>query len=449
MYLDFYQLKEKPFPISSGLPYFYPGSSHQAALGVLTRGVSERRGLMAVLGEFGLGKTTLIRAFSAEAGRDSVKIIPVLNSRLSLEELLLLLCRELGQSGEKEERTGLANRFIKGLRGAQQAGTGVVLLIDEAHNIPEETLEGLRLVFDTAAPLEKIFQIVFFGEPVFWELLGHHDLRPLKQRIGTVVTLSPLTPAEGREYIELRIARAGGRVEAVFTRGALDRVIRGAGGNPARINILCSNALAAGYEKAQRPLAAGTVQEVIRGPRGAGRVNYLPWALSAAGVLLILVVWLALNPSPVFSPQRPPQPAVTRQEPPAPAAPAQVSEARPLPAAPAVSPPETKEAATEPPPPLPRAEEKPPAVKKPPAASGTGSKHQGDHPPALKKPPVRATRVVKKGDNIYRLTWEVYGFSSPELLEHVRKYNPGLKDFRRLPLGEKVVFPEWPEGKPR
>jgi phage tail protein X len=238
-------------------------------------------------------------------------------------------------------------------------------------------------------------------------------------------------------------------VEAVFTRGALDRVIRRAGGNPARINILCSNALAAGYEKAQRPLSAGTVQEVIRSPRGAGRVNYLPWALSAAGVLLILVVWLALNPSPFFSPQRPSPPAVTGQGTSAPAAPAMVSEAQPVPSAPAVSPPEAKEAATETPQHLPRAEEEPPAVEKTPAGSGTGSKHRGEHPPALKKLPVRSTRVVKKGDNIYRLTWEVYGFSSPELVEYVRKHNPGLKDFKKLPLGEKVVFPKWPEGKPR
>jgi general secretion pathway protein A len=84
MYLDFYQLKEKPFPISSGLKLFFLSSSQKDALDLLAYGVSQRKGFMAILGEFGLGKTTLIQAFLKEANQGNVQIIPLLINCLKI-----------------------------------------------------------------------------------------------------------------------------------------------------------------------------------------------------------------------------------------------------------------------------------------------------------------------------------------------------------------------------
>jgi general secretion pathway protein A len=302
MYLDFYHLKEKPFPISSGLRFFFLSSSHKKALTVLAHEVSQRKGLMTVLGDFGLGKTTLIQAFIKEASQVNVKIIPLFNSNISFEELLLFLCRELGLPAETEGQSGHLYRLLRGLSNAYKAGMNLILLIDEAHNMPEETLESLRMVSNQEVSFKKTLQIVFFGQPVFWEKLSHRDLRQLKQRIGVIVTLSPLTPAESREYIRLRIERAGGRVNTVFTRGALAKIVQQSGGNPWRINILATNVLISGYEQSQKPISKKIVKEVIHGLQGTKRINYFPWAISSAGVLLISLGWVALNRFPDFSP---------------------------------------------------------------------------------------------------------------------------------------------------
>ena len=163
--------------------------------------VSRRKGLMTVLGDFGLGKTILIQAFLKEASQVNVKIIPLFNSNISFEELLLFLCRELGLPAETEGPSGLLYLLLRGLSNAYKAGMNLILLIDEAHNMPEETLESLRMVSNQEVSFKKTIQIVFIGQPVFWEKLSHSDLRQLKQRIGVIVTLSPLTPAESREYM--------------------------------------------------------------------------------------------------------------------------------------------------------------------------------------------------------------------------------------------------------
>lgn len=474
MYLDFYQLREKPFPISSGLQFFFPSSSHKEALKVLAHEVSQRKGLMTVLGDFGLGKTTLIQAFLKEASQGNVKIIPLLNSNLSFEELLLFLCRELGLSAETEGQPGLLYQLLRGLSNAYEAGINVVLLIDEAHNMPEDTLESLRLVSNLEVSFKKTIQIVFIGQPAFWEKLRHPDLRQIKQRIGVIVTLSPLTPAEGREYIKLRIERAGGRVNTVFTRGALAKIVQQSGGNPWKINILSTKVLIRGYEKSQKPISEKTVKEVIHGLQGAKRINYFPWAISSAGILLISLGWVALNRFPDFShiweyQFRLP---IINQIQSGQIVTGKIIEEQFAPSAPVINPPEgkkskrpfgspasknsVKEAAPSLPPvfseteilkPPPRSEEKLPVINKTQKPLGTDSNNEGGPLPVLKKPPAQTARIVKEGDNFFRLVLEVYGFSNQALWDFVRKYNPGIKDVTRIRIGEKIVFPEWKEGE--
>jgi general secretion pathway protein A len=471
MYLDFYHLKEKPFPISSGLKFFFLGSGHKEALTALTEGVSQRKGLMTVLAEFGLGKTTLIQAFLKEASQDNVKIIQLLNSNISFEELQLFLCRELGLVDENNGQPGLSYQLLQGLRRAYKAGTSVVLLIDEAHNMPEETLEGLRLVSNPDASLEETLQIVFIGQPVFWETIGHYDLRQLKQRIGKTITLSPLTSAESRGYITLRIERAGGQVNAVFTRGALDKIIHQAGGNPWKINILCNNVLISGYEQAQKPIPVKTVKQVIRRPQATKTINYFSWVISFTGVILILLGWLVLD-RPYFSLKRQFRLPEINQEESGRVITDKVIEKLSVPSDPMIKPPEEKEfkrpfvlpasrgpVKEDAPPsssilsgteilksPL-RSEKKLPLNDRNQKPLSTSSNSKRDPLPVLKNPPVRAVRVVKKGDNFSRLVEEVYGFSNQVLWDYVRKYNPTIKDVRKIRIGEKIVFPELKKGK--
>ncbi len=472
MYLDFYQLREKPFPLSSDSKFFFLSSSQKKALELLTDTVSQRKGYMTVLGEFGLGKTTLIQAFLREASQGNLKTIPLLNSNISFEELLRFLCRELGLPGESEGQPGLSYQLIQGLRRAYEAGTNVVLLIDEAHDMPEETLESLRMVSNQKVPSENPIQIVFIGQPEFWETLGHHDLRQLKQRIGVRILLLPLTPKESREYITSRIEKAGGRVKAIFTRGALDKIIRQAGGRPGKINILSNKVLIRGYERAQKPISGKIVKEVIDGPLATKRINNFPWALSSVIVLLILLGWMALDRSLDLSRMWDFRLPSINQGQSGRIAPGKATEGKSVPSVPMIDSSKEKESVRPSVPSASKGSVKEEAPSTSPIVSETeilkpshrlegnlqvikkkskplkpGSNNEGKPLFVLKKPPVRGTLVVKKGDNFFRMVLKVYGFSSQVLRDYVRKYNPGIKDINRIRIGEKIVFPEWKKGE--
>ena len=439
MYLDFYHFEEKPFSISPDLKFLFISSGHKEALTALTYGVSQRRGFMAVLGKFGLGKTTLIQTFLKEAIQDNLRIIPLLNPNISFKTLLKFLCRELGLPDEPEGHPALLNQLLQGLSQACEAGTNIVLLVDEAQNMPEDTLENLRMVSNLEIASERPIQIVFIGQPEFWEILGHHELRQLKQRIGVRITLPPLTPAESRDYIAFRIGKAGGQVHSIFTRGALEKIIHQAEGVPGKLNILTTNVLISGCEHSQKPISEGIVNMVIRGPQRIKSRNYFPWKITALGVLLIFPGFLAWDrfPNFILTRENTLRFPIKNQEPTGPMVTGKVIEEQSAPPITAINPNQDRESRR--------------PSKRPTTGRATSAKAPAPSPifSGLKRPPARAVWVVKEGDNFFRMVLEVYGFSDAALWDHVRKSNPGIRDFTKIRIGEKIIFPEWKEGEPK
>jgi len=138
----------------------------------------------------------------------------------------------------------------------------VVLLIDEAQNIPIETLESIRMLSNLETATDKLIQIVLVGQPELDELLNRHELRQVRERIGLQAKIAPLTNAESIAYIDHRLTLVSGDPRAVFSRQALDRIVRSAKGIPRRLNILCDSALITGYGY-QQPMISGKIAEEV------------------------------------------------------------------------------------------------------------------------------------------------------------------------------------------
>src|SRR2546426_11818509 len=96
MYLDFYLLKKAPFHITPDPEFLFLSPSHKAALGALVYGIEARQGFVALLGEVGLGKTTILRSYLERIDKSQLKPIYILHANLSIRELLHTLCRECG-----------------------------------------------------------------------------------------------------------------------------------------------------------------------------------------------------------------------------------------------------------------------------------------------------------------------------------------------------------------
>ena len=144
----------------------------------------------------------------------------------------------------------------------------VVLIIDEAQNMPVETLERLRMLSNLETSQDKLIQIILVGQPEFEAKLNLPELRQLKQRIAIRSRIEALTAEESFAYIHHRLMKASSFHNPVFTKKALKRIIKKANGIPRTINILCDNALVTAFGYQRKPVDEKIVKEVIRDFRG-------------------------------------------------------------------------------------------------------------------------------------------------------------------------------------
>ena len=440
MYLDFYHFKKAPFHITPDPEFLFLSPSHKAALGALVYGIEERQGFVALIGEVGLGKTTILRSYLERVDQSQLKTIYIFNSNVSFSDLLKTLCREFDIEVLTEEVADTVNRLHQVLIEEYKQGRNVVLIVDEAQHMPIETLEHLRMLSNLETSTQKLIQIVLVGQPEFDDKLDNHALRQLKQRLVIRGTISPLTDEESRDYITYRLAKVVMVDEPIFTKGALREIIKHAKGTPRVINVLCTNALIQGFGYRKRRISTKIIKEVIADYTGKKPQRlWRPWiVLAGTTALLAALFWFSpykevalskinlargrqfMAPSVASRTSLPQEtPTAGRDSLP----PASLS----TPEQP-VQPP--KPAAT---PPSPETSESAPAV-----------------PTTVYTVPTPAApttvRAVKKGDQVARVALEVYGSSNNAVLEWIRKNNPQLRDLNRVDVGMQLTLPPLPAG---
>ncbi len=263
MYEAFYGVSEPPFRLTPDPHYLYLSTHHREALGHLLFGIREGTGFIAVTGDIGTGKTTLLRALLRDLEANTT-VGYIFNPALSDVELLQTVNSEFSlpaTSTSKKELVDELNRFLVSQR---LAGKRVVVIVDEAQNLPPATLEQLRLLSNLETETTKLLQIVLVGQPELKQLLGRPELAQLNQRITVRWHLEPLDRAETARYVVHRLRIAGGPSTAdIFSPAALRLVYRYSGGVPRLINIAAHRALLAGFTREQRVISGALMRHVL------------------------------------------------------------------------------------------------------------------------------------------------------------------------------------------
>jgi general secretion pathway protein A len=427
MYLDFYRLKKVPFHITPDPEFLFLSPSHKAALMALVYGVEERQGFVTLLGEVGLGKTTILRSYLERVDQSQLKPIHLFHANLSSRELLHTLCQACGLEGTTETIAETITRLHHVLIEEYQQGRNVALLVDEAQHMPLETLEQLQMLSNLETSTQKLLQIVVVGQPEFEAKLNAQALRQLKQRLVIRATIAPLTAEESRDYILYRLAKVRLVDDPIFTRGALEAIITQAQGIPRVLNILCTNTLMQGFVYGQRRISGKIAQEVIAEYTGKKpRQGWRPW-VAVAGALALLAVWHWGSPyahslfAKIHLPRATPSgtlPLLPRGEP-LPETPAGGRDSGPLGSAstPLLPLEPAKEAAFPPP-----------------------------EPSAFPQMAPVVVRIIQKGDQIAQVAREVYGVSNPAVFAWIKQNNPHLQNVNRLKVGMQLTFPPLPRG---
>lgn len=296
MYLNYYNLKKEPFHITPDPEFLYLSPSHKEAMAAIIYGIEQKKGFVAIVGAVGVGKTTILRFYLDNADKERMKIIYVLNARLTFNGLLKTIYKELDLHTDTDDTMEMVNKLYHVLIDEYNRGNTILLVIDEAQNMPIETLEDIRMLSNLETTKEKLIQIVLIGQPEFEENLNNDRLRQLKQRLAIRSTILPLTIDESLDYIKHRILRAGGYVNDIFTKQALNEIVKKAQGIPRVINILCDNSLISGFGYQQKPVGAKVVKEVISDIDGVGTKQFSKRqiALVCSIILLFFSVFAAL-----------------------------------------------------------------------------------------------------------------------------------------------------------
>jgi general secretion pathway protein A len=298
MYTAFYGLREKPFALSPDPRFLYLAGSHREALAHLLYGIEQGEGFISVTGEVGTGKTTLCRTLLERLDGDTQLAFLFNPSRTALE-LLQSICTEFDLPGEGRTRRSPMTQLNAFLVEQKRLGRRVLLIIDEAQTLSENTLEQVRLLSNLETSREKLIQILLLGQPELDRKLDGRGLRQLRQRISVRWKLEPLNAMETRAYVRHRLSIAAGSPKDLFSEAALRVIHRRAGGVPRLINQLCDRALLAGYaaRAAQiRPaLVRAAAREIPDARRGRERSAGSPWtSLWSRRPLMLLAATIAL-----------------------------------------------------------------------------------------------------------------------------------------------------------
>jgi general secretion pathway protein A len=263
MYLNYYGLKREPFQITPDPSFLFLSPGHKEALASIIYGVEKKKGFVLIVGPVGVGKTTILRAYLERVNNDKLKTIYVFNSNISYNNLLKLILRDLEVAPESGETSAMVTQLHEALIDEYRQGRNVLLLIDEAQNMPVDTLENLRMLSNFETTTEKLIQIVFSGQPEFEKTLNLQELKQLKQRIAVKAIILPFTVNEGVTYISHRLKAASGKDLAIFTSSALKKIVENAKGIPRVINVLCDNCLITAYGCGQKKVTVRLVKEIL------------------------------------------------------------------------------------------------------------------------------------------------------------------------------------------
>ncbi len=293
IYLEHFGLSESPFRITPHTDFFFDGADRGATLAALLYAVLHEEGIVKVSGEVGSGKTMLCRML-IERLPPEVETVYLANPSLSRQEIMQAIAEDLDLKYSGDSTTAAMRELVARLIELHASGRRVLILIDEAHAMPPETLEQIRLLSNLETRRHKLLQIVLFGQPEIDLTLDAPSMRQLKDRITHSFRTRPLTVDEAARYLGFRMRAAGYKGPDVFTPKSIALITRAASGLTRRINILADKALLAAFTEDHHGVDEPQVRAAIRDsefarlPRRAGRQWQIAgWAAAIAAVLAL------------------------------------------------------------------------------------------------------------------------------------------------------------------
>ncbi len=262
MYRAFFNVKSKPFEITTDPTFLWLGEKYKEALATLRYGILENKGFLLLTGDAGTGKTTLINALTKSL-ENTVEWAVISDPKRERLDFYNAIAKSFGITKEFTSKVQFLIQFGHFLHTSYDENKKVLLLIDDCHLLSQEMLEELRLLSNIEKADAKLINIFFVGQREFNDMLIQPNNRAVRQRLAMKFDLPSLTAPETAEYIRHRL-KVAGTEEKLFTIKATQIVHRYSLGIPRWINIICDHALVVASVQNKHSLDHKLVEECIK-----------------------------------------------------------------------------------------------------------------------------------------------------------------------------------------
>lgn len=258
----------------------------------LLHAVLQGEGIVLVIGEVGSGKTLMSRMLLSQLP-DHVDTVYLPNPAFSRDEIIDVIARDLGIIRQGMHLEALQHELIK----RHKLGRQIVVLIDEAHAMPGESIEEIRRLSNLETEDRKLVQLILCGQPELDTLLAKPSLRQVRDRVVYRLMLHSLSRNDASRYLEHRLRVAGWQGERMFSVFSEQMLLNDAKGRARRLNLIADKSLLAAFADGKQQVSARHVRLAIQ-DAGANFFSSFDskryWQATIAIVLTtVAAVWLA------------------------------------------------------------------------------------------------------------------------------------------------------------
>lgn len=244
MYLNHFGLQQPPFRITPDTKLFFKGAKREDILQAILYSLQHGQGIIKVIGEVGMGKTMLCRML-AKLLPATTSVAYIAHPTISSDDIIFLIAHELGIDNLERDKFINLQLLHQYLLNRHAQSKRVVILIEEAQTLGNDSLEELRLLSNLETDTEKLLHIVLFAQPELDEKLANYQLRALAERITWQFYLNRVNAEQLFDYLNYRMQAAGYNGKMQFSIALAKQINKAADGLLRRANLIADKSLLA------------------------------------------------------------------------------------------------------------------------------------------------------------------------------------------------------------